>query len=330
MENVDNYFNDMKTSNGDIIQFIKNSLEKELSIPMKNHIKDTVYYIVKKWGDYLDLTCTDMNYLENQDGEYDFEKAIGVLSQNKKIHLCAGTKNALYKHSPIETLYLKIVQHESIGRIRDILMINNIQAESEAVYDVPFKFIEEMKIIHTRSIDVDDVENYIDEKASNIAKYVYLKSETNKEDRRRIRNSVKKVRKLLEFLDSAKRINFKVEGIVPELLIISCLQAIILDKRNETFEYIFHGYENQSKRHPQVQGALKNDSRTYDALKTYWVRKVMDHWYANIGRYKIRKKFRELENICDEILISIFEYPNIDEMMQTHNFYFSSLYEIKY
>lgn len=67
---------------------------------------------------------------------------------------------------------------------------------------------------------------------------------------------------------------------------------------------------------------MKKDERALDALQIYWVRKVVDFWYANIGRYNIRIKLRDLENLCDTILIEILSIPNCDEMLEAHQFYF--------
>ena len=52
---------------------------------------------------------------------------------------------------------------------------------------------------------------------------------------------------------------------------------------------------------PHVQAALKNDNPVPDALQCYWIRKVADRWYANIGKYDARTKTRRLERVCDDI-----------------------------
>lgn len=79
------------------------------------------------------------------------------------------------------------------------------------------------------------------------------------------------------------------------------------------------------KHKPQVQGALKNDGYTVDALKIYWTRKVMDHWNANIGRYDSRCRLRELENVCDNILMQILSCSNISDMLEIHCFYYNKI-----
>jgi hypothetical protein len=111
------------------------------------------------------------------------------------------------------------------------------------------------------------------------------------------------------------------KGTIDELVIISCLQAIWLDSPNETFEYTYHGYQDHKKHPPRVQAALKNDEPVSDALKFYWVHKVSNRLDANMGRYHLRKKLREVEKICDNILLQILAHPNLEKMLDVHKFY---------
>ena len=47
------------------------------------------------------------------------------------------------------------------------------------------------------------------------------------------------------FLDFMTFVDPMGQNDVTELLIISCLQSIILDKSNEIFDYTFHGFEGK-------------------------------------------------------------------------------------
>ncbi len=79
------------------------------------------------------------------------------------------------------------------------------------------------------------------------------------------------------------------------------------------------------KHKPHVQGALKGSGEMIDALKLYWIRKVMDHWYANIGRYDIRCKEKEVVNLCDNILMKILSCSGIPEMLRLHYSYYNKI-----
>lgn len=77
---------------------------------------------------------------------------------------------------------------------------------------------------------------------------------------------------------------------------------------------------------PRVQAVLKRndkkgDKYVPDALKIYWVRKVTDHWYANVGKYDIRLKLRQIEETCDEIRKQILSQTTLEKTIAAHNFY---------
>lgn len=111
---------------------------------------------------------------------------------------------------------------------------------------------------------------------------------------------------------------------VTELLIISCLQVILLDKQSEIFDYKFHGFEGRNgkrKGRIRVQAALKNDNRTYDALKVYWVRKVVDRSYANVGDSKMREITSRFEKLCLEAQVRFLNCSTLEEMRAMSAFY---------
>jgi hypothetical protein len=319
MENIDNSFLKWKTWHGSVIKEIKESLEKELSPCAKNNIKGAVSYIVSEWDMYIDKVLITMDFMAEAGYEFNFENIINSL---KSAPMHVNKKAREDNLSPIELLYLKVVQHEHIGRIKDKLHINKLLPQAD--YCVPLDLIKEMKELYNRKVEINGTEKYISDKAAVIAKYIYLKLDTNKEEHRRIRYHKKKVPKILEFCSRA-RLKTNKEDIVTELWIISCLQAIISDSGNEIFDYAFYSYESKSRRKQHVLGALKGDKPPCDALQIYWVRKVLDHWYANIGRYNERVKLRKLENACDNILLEILKCQNIGEMLQLHSLYYNNL-----
>lgn len=315
MENIDNSSLGWKTYNGWIIKLIKASLEKELPRSARE-IRNRITEIVTTWDAILENAYILMDFLYGNGYEYDFEKTIRSLSSIEK-----GVEKeefVQYTDSPIETLYLKIVQHEFLGNVKDISKINSIQKNYD--YSVPSEMIEEMKKLHYNKVDIKNIDLYIEQNALRISKYVYLKSNPSKYEKNKVYNSKKKIHKWLNFCFRAKPL-LNIQDISNELQIISFLQAVILDDQRETFDYIFHDYQDHFKHKPQVQGALKNDNHVVDALQCYWSRKVTDRWYSNIGRYHMRMKAREFEEVCDDILEGILSKPSLNEMWETHNQY---------
>lgn len=143
MENIANYY--METFNGKTIGLIKESLEKELDLSVgkeiKKEINKDVATIVHAWDCFLGNVYKLVDFFSIRGLEYDFEKTIHLLLSDTRSPKAQSIPR--YTLSPIETLYLKVVQHEYLGNILDIDIINNI--EKDCNYNVPQKLIEEMK-----------------------------------------------------------------------------------------------------------------------------------------------------------------------------------------
>lgn len=326
-ENVDNSFLGWETSNGRYIGYLKHEIEKEIPLSLKNVTKMVVSNIVNKWGTYTDTCCKQIATLLT----YGWKCSKGVdtlrVSMQEPFDK-AFVEQAATASSPLELLYLRLMQHEYLGQVEDLLKI--YQMTSTANYIVPEKYINGMKRFQGKAMKKEDIETYFEVKnVQKIAEYVYLRSEVNKEDRRKIRQCKEKVLRFLSFLNLADPLDqYNMMGDVTELLIISCLQSILLDGGKEIFDYSFYGMEGEpgarrGKIH--VQAALKKEKRPYDALQVFWVRRVMDRYYANVGDKNIREITKECEIICIQCLSKILNSVSIEEMIAMDEFYRTKL-----
>ena len=367
MENIDNSLLGWTTSNGLIIKTIKTMIEKELSVlnsqmaerraqgnQFKKNRKDGIISIEEiradeqcsvvldrdmkaaisdissMWTCMLDAVHFMMTYRVAYNQRLDVERIIEKFSSCVSEKPMGFRSAKKYKQSPMETLYLKILQHEYRSHMTDILKIND--AQIKANYHRSPEFIGEMTPLYDSSIDIGKVEAYIKDETYRIAKYVYLKEETTKEERRNIRKCSNKVLRFLEFCIQA-RPDIREECILTELQIISCLQAILLDrlyqKENaldqETFDYAFHSKSTHTQ---AVYGALAEHKNVHVALQMYWVRKSVDHWYANVGRIELRENLRKLENLCDKQLLKILSCHSVVDMYEWHEHYFNPLFAL--
>lgn len=324
MENIDNSFLGWETSNGKYVKFVKHEVEKELSLTRKSNIKQAVSFVVNTWGDYINSLCHDVALVLATGG--DCSKDIeSIMSHMQAIFVYQKPVDCKFTPlTPLEAFYLRLTQNEYLGQLYDILKIFKIS--SGADYSVPVKYIKKMREFQLRKMSTEDIEKFFEpENIQQIAKYVYLKDETSKEERRKIRNSKEKVFRFFDFCKLADPLGiYNMMEDVTELLIISCLQSILLDSSNEIFDYAFHGFEGGKgyrKGKIRVQAALKNDEHTYDALQVYWVRRVMDRSYANVGDSNIRKVTTKIETRCIEALSRVLNSSTIEEMLEASSFY---------
>lgn len=315
MEILDTSFYGRQTHYGNISKFFIERLANEIS-PIR--LLDNEYFkeITMSW--LVKLEEIEENSLHyNGYIELILEKYKNILS-NIEFPECCET----YEFSPIEMLYLRIKQKNYIGQIKDVMLINGIKSKTQ--YDTPPEMIEDMRRFAKN--EVTDINECIDKFINNpkeTAKYVY-KKEASSYEINKIKEMKERVIKTLSFCNRSD-LSINVEEFLTELHIISCLQAILLDSKNEVFNYHYYDYKHISKKMPHVQAALKNDNYVLDALKLYWHRKINDHWYANIGKYYERCKLRELENVFDDILLKIFSYNNLSEIYNTHCYIFDKL-----
>lgn len=316
MENIDNLFMGMQTRNGTVIKTIKELLEKEMDLSTKAHIEKDIYEMVSYWENILNNAQYLMDFFHMNKYEYDFKETIDILYSKTTGNISQDISQ--YTMYPIEMLYLRILQHEYKGNLKDICLINKIEKNYD--YNISPDQIEKMEELHDTPIDINNIEQYINENALRLSKYVYLKAKPNKEDVRRIRKAKEKIPKLFTFCKEAK-LFLNVADIANELQLVSFLQAILLDDPGETFDYVFYGYQKYNKHMKRVQAALKTDDYVPIALQRYWVRKVTDRWYANLGRYDERIALRKFEMTCDNILMEILNQPCLDEMYKMHKFF---------
>lgn len=326
MENVDNSFVGQVTSNGKIINTVKRALEKELDLHVKQDIKMQVTRIIREWQMMIKTVCGMLEMLEDEEKRNHLGKTINMV-QGYADRIRIPMEKLKYHHSPIETLYLKIVQYESRGRVQDIKKVNLLEVQNGDV-TVPPEIKDKMKRLSSVSIKVENIEAFMNEEAAALAQFVYGREKTDKEMRRKIRDSSGKVKRLLSYFWNQTKLFYDTKGFIDELFLVSCLQAILLSKKNETFDYKFHGYEKKSTHKPQVHGALKKEALPYDALQIYWVRKVIEQWNDNLGKRNLRTEIKALEIAFDSLVLKILEYPNLDDMMEIHGYYIKTIKDI--
>ena len=324
MENIDNSFLGWEPTNGEHIKFIKHEIEKEISPTIKHRVKAAISSVVNTWGDYMNNGCRQIAQLFSVGLDCSQE----IFSLNARMEEPV-TYQELTGHSapsvtPLELLYLRIVQYEYLGQMCDLLKIYEMIPDVNCY--VPAEYRDMMKKFQVTKISRKDIDTYFEsENIRKIANYVYLKSETDTEDRRRIRLCKEKVIRFLEFINLADPLDeYNMIEDVTELLIISCLQSILLDKGKGIFDYTFHRMEGTpGKRRGKiyVDAALKKETRPYDALQVYWVRRVMDRSYANVGDTNIRKATQEYEKICIKNLSKLLKCSSVDEMLELSEFY---------
>ena len=319
MENIDNTFLGWQTHNGKIVRTVKEALGKELPLGEKGRVYSTIAAISTEWDSTLNNARLLLDFLHDYGFDY---TSVELLHSPIPIFISNEGSRENTCQYPVERLYLTVSQREYLGNLLDIAFVNKIQSSNS--YDVPPELVEEMRFLIHKPVDFNNVEEHIKDNALRLSYYVYLGKKTTKEDVRRIRTFAHKFQKFLNFCNRANCV-IPIQEISNELQIVSFLQALILDDQSEAFDYTYHDYQDRAKHMMRVQAALKNDKSVPDALQVYWVRKVTDRWYANVGKYAVRSKLRQIEQACDEIRKQILNQSTLDGMVAAHDFYLDQI-----
>lgn len=321
MENVDHSFFGYETKNGKVIGALKHAVTMELSMDLAKEIERVVRGIVDEWGSYINRIKEVMETTPSQDNTYtDRIKTLKSMMSENVIYEKAFEKERIMSLTPLGVFYLKLIQHEYLGQMKDLLMVYDRLVNKE--YNIPEIYINKMKEIEKTPFCMKDIDIYF--QADNVrkkAELVYLKPKTNRDERKKIVKCKENARRFLEFCLLYENNS---EEDFTELLVISYLQEYILGKKEEPFDNKYHGYEGQKEERrniKSVQAALSNDEHTDDALQIYWICKVVDRSYANVGREVYQKNLRELERITYGILTKILSCSSKEEMLGMNTSY---------
>lgn len=321
MENVDCSFFGYETKNGKVIGALKHAVAMELSIDLAEDIRRVVRRVVDEWGIIINYIREVMDKTPSQDNTYtDRIKILKSMMSENAINGKGFKKERIISLTPLGMFYLKLIQHEYLGEKKDLLMIHDLLANKE--YSIPEMYINKMKEIEYSPFHMKEIDIYFQaDNVRKIAELVYLKPETNRDERKRIVKCKENVRRFLEFCLLYENNS---EEDFTELLVISYLQEYIIGKKERPFDYKYYGYEGRKgarRSKKSVQAALANDEHTDDALQIYWICKVVDRSYANVGREVFQKNFRELESITYDILVRILSCSSKEEMLSMNIFY---------
>ena len=315
-----------ETYNGKITRLIKNIIEKELDLKVRDKIFKAHRIVSEDWEELL---CAVLNKM--QERKIAGKPPLKIEKVNKLLQQISDELSKISKSpekpqaSPIETLYFLRFQYEYLGGINDCMKIIDMPIEAE--YDIPPKLMENMIQLNAEKVPFDQVEDYIYQHADLLVDYVYYKKTLNanerKNCRRKIRNCREQISRFIQY-SIDRRPDKNVNDEITKLYIVSCLQAILTDNNNLNFKY--NAYKLGNHKPYRIKGALReNDTTLLDSCHVYWERKIELHQFANLGQYEIRKEFTDFQKLCYTVMSKIYSAKSIEEMLAIHWSYYDNL-----
>lgn len=316
------------TRNGDLIRELKNSIARGISSDFIKKTKNVICTIARQWEDEI---CKISGLLDSKTNIYELNRINNNIERLIKILNTNDKKHGLYAHSLLETVYLKLSQHENIGRENDIIDVQN--STREAFSDLPNVTSNRyLPLIHD-VIKKEDIDLFIKNNRSYLARLVYDKDVISSNEYKKFDTAVTQIPSFLEtlykhskaYLDAKyyeyylnTEYHLNLIEVVPVLLIIACIQEILFEK-NDKIENKFYGYKSSDQK--TLRAEIKNGKDASMKNQIALISRAIRRMDCIAGRNKESELCSKIETKIDIILRKILTCNSIDDMLYLNNFF---------
>ncbi|WP_017212192.1 hypothetical protein [Clostridium beijerinckii] len=322
LENVDNNVIKINSTHGKITAYLKNEVMKEVDSNFIIHSKRMIHFILDQWEQQLQSSAW---YVANSHYEKEMEELKRINKELKCITEKLPNVSKLkckYDHTLFETFYLKLLQHENIGRENDIIRINQYVLTKEIVIDK--RQINKINTFGVCKIKSSYVKEYVEKNIDSLSLLIYMKDTITEKEKNKIKYFVNEAIKIIEWFEKHSKTRFN--GEIPLVVLISCFQEI-LDAANTGEEFIC-GYYQAKAQKKKLTSVLKNGDASEEVFQILWINKVKHRILLNFGNKVASELFNEINNKVDKIIRTILEYPNLEDMFLAHDFIYDIVNKI--
>ncbi len=312
LENVDDGFVGLQTKNGELMAYLKRSIAKELSSDYVAMVRDCLVTIGLQWEEQLQKITMRIDY--SLDGGYLSELKRTAKQMKTGVKWLLEMPRAEYEDSLLETMYLKLSQHEDIGLEMDIIDVNveNQELEGSVKYHP-----EEFEVLAYQPINKNDVILYLKESKDDIINLVYEKDEITSYEKKRYDVAVDKFAEYLDMLNLNTKL--ATTEIVPKLYAIAYMQELLsIDKKYKIEnDYYRHETSELKSLNTEVNNGIRARRKSQIAL----IRRVNKRFYRYAGKQEEAQYAAETEMYMDMMISRIYEANSINDMLFLHNMF---------
>lgn len=316
LENEDTIWAGIKTANGEMTAFLKHNIEREITPQFILTAKRMVDMVATGWEHQIrDVRLQlDANLFKDNRNEIErIYKMVGEYAQfyNKKSYL-----HGRYKHSLLETFYLKLLEHENLGREYDIISVSNNIMNVDITQSGNHELYDQLAV---QEVKITDVDNYLKNNRLRIATYVFDKEKTTSNEKDKYDRAAPKVKYFLKmFTENTK---YKGIDVVSVLLLVVCIQEIISLTNKDKIEN--HYYRAGMEAVKSIKSELHDDSN--DPIKTMsqlvWVERVMYRYNSCRHNTDILQMTRQTEKYIDYLITRTLETNSLVDMRFIHTYF---------
>ena len=314
LENVDNSFAGRATQNGALMSSLKNEISKGVRDDYVRDVKNTLFAVGNDWEHLITVTRCVLPYgdmvvakLKRIHGA--MNHILGLLSDNHEPH---------YQDSLLETFYLKLCQHENLGRELDIASVEQQYSGYSPSSAEPYH--DRYRQLAKEPIDKDAVDGYLKENRRQLAEAVFQRSSLSSNDYKKYDRAVTLVGNYLSALDSVTNL-YKI-GQTSKLLVLCILQEIVFSSKYERVDLAYYRAKTSDRR--GLQNELTLGDAAHEKSQMGLTEMALRRLYSYTSTQGAVGEAWEIEHAIDGIMTAIFSCHSLVEMNYLH----SHLYQL--
>lgn len=320
LENTDDLIVNVKTKNGHLMEYLKRQIVRELDTPFILTVNSLCCKMIEDWENQLRelMFKLDTIMTRNTKDELVSECNLALELFEPVEHI---TEHGKYKHSLLETVYLKLWQHENLGRENDILDVT--QRTQEFLSNLPNNLTKYQKLAG-KTIYKKDLKKYVYDNRKTLAQLVFESDTITSNQYKKFDIASDKVELYLEMLNDNTSVNKFVD--IPELLVIAAIQEIINLDKKEVLPNKFYRHSTSEQR--TLNSELSYGSRAFRKNQLAWVARVNTRYNAYNGRKEESLLVYRTQSVIDKIIVTLFKINSITDMLVFHNFFLQLVEEV--
>lgn len=319
MENIDKTILDEFNMNGEIIAILKGELKKEINLSKVIQMNSMLHKLTNAWENLLKIAG---RYVVDNNVQ-DLER-LAIFIEDKIVDKIPNIDNICseYEYPLFESFYLKTLEYEYVCKESDFININ--KENLEKIHGNILKAKKYLEFDENKYIKESSLESEIKNQLNFFVVYTFAKNVDNINDFEKsfILDNRRNVGILINWLE--KYISYELNEEIPCLLIVACYQALkdVIDNK-EVFSYSYYRARVSGK--IELISKVSIGDTSEEAFHWLWVKKI-DFIYKCLLDRKDEAEYQiRIEKGFDTIMSSIMKYNNLQDIMDVHNFIFSTL-----
>jgi hypothetical protein len=320
LENVNDIIINSNTKNGYLLEYLRRSIVRDLNIEFIAFINSACCKMVEEWESQLQKLMLKLDTLVTRDTGAELKRSCELILELTKQIDCI-TEHGKYKHSLLETVYLKLWQHENLGREHDILEVT--QKTQEFIASLPDD-LTEYRSLAGKTVYKKDMKQFIKDNRKLLAKLAFESDSVTSNQYKVFDLASEKVEYYLDMLNDNTMVNKFID--IPQLLVVAAIQEIINLDKKEVFPNRFYRYTTTDQKTMNTELVYGTDAFRKSQLA--WVARVNTRYNAYNGRKDEALLAYKAQSAIDKIIVNLFKTNSITDMLVVHNFYMQLMDEV--